>query len=150
MVSIADKKNSSYELSDIPLNLSGEEVSEDISVNDTTAFYVSAVEEEMGLDSGKIRTVESYDGENDILLQTDGKYLTWFLTNGDKTCLKVYDTEKSDLFILSEDIETAFPYARANVVEGICSFPTKEYGKTVIKVLDLETRAVINCFVLEQ
>lgn len=106
--------------------------------------------EEMNLDSGKIRTVESYDGENDILLQTDGKYLTWFLINGDKTCLKVYDTEKSDLFILSEDIETAFPYARANVVEGICSFPTKEYGKTVIKVLDLETRAVINCFELEQ
>lgn len=197
-----------YEMSEIPLNLSDGWVAADVSANDTAVFYVSAVEQEMGLQmvsakiglidlatgeerslyklenksgfyineltalpdllywvqtengqasieemnlvSGEIRELESYnEPDRDILLQTDGKYLTWILVEDGKTCLRAYDTEKSEIFDISENIDSHFPYARVNVSDGICSFPTKNNGKYLMNVYELKSRTVLQQFEMD-
>lgn len=107
--------------------------------------------EKMDLLSGEIQIIEKYDDNmGDILLQTDGKYLTWYLISNENARVRGYDIQKKQLFNIVEAVSVSFPYGRANVVDGICSYVTEEEGMPQINIYDIKAARLLHEIELEQ
>ena len=107
--------------------------------------------QEMDLLTGDIRDVEFYDDmQEDILLQTDGAYLSWILPSEEGSIIRVYDIIDDSIFDLTKDADISFPYARANISDGICAYPTTENGVTVINVYDIVNQQILHEIEIEE
>ncbi len=68
-----------------------------LSENETVSVH------QMDLSTGEIKDIETYDDkQKDILLQTDGFYLTWIMQTGEVSTIRVYDIKEDRVFDLTK------------------------------------------------
>ncbi|MCI5691216.1 MAG: WD40 repeat domain-containing protein [Clostridiales bacterium] len=107
--------------------------------------------EKLDLATGEVEVIEQYgQKESDILLQSDGKYLTWYCIADDTASIRGYQIAEKKLFDVSTNVNVAFPFVRANVVDGICSYTVDNGDQIAIQVYDLDSRKVIQEIPLEK
>lgn len=104
--------------------------------------------EKLDLATKEVQVIEQYGQEaGDILLQSDGKYLTWYCTAGETASIQGYQAAENALVPVAEKV---VPLARANVVDGICAYVVEEGDQTVIQVFDLAAQKVLQKIPLEK
>lgn len=98
--------------------------------------------------TGKVKVIEQYGAEEkDILLQSDGKYLTWYCE--ETASIRGYEIATENLFDVAQQVRVDFPFVRANVIDGICAYAVDQGGKTTIQVYDLAAQKVLQKIPLE-
>lgn len=104
--------------------------------------------ERLDLATGDVSVIERYgEEENDILLQSDGKYLTWYC--GETASIRGYEIASETLFDVAQQVRVDVPLVRANVIDGICAYAVDQGGKTTIQVYDLAAQKVLQKIPLE-
>ena len=107
--------------------------------------------ERLDLAAGTVQVIEQYGGaERDILLQSDGKYLTWYCFTDGAASIQGYEIAKGTRFDVAKEVSVDFPFARANVIDGVCAYVVDRAGETVIQVYDLAAQKVLREIPLEK
>ena len=100
--------------------------------------------ERLDLATGDVQVIEQYgEGESDILLQSDGKYLTWYRLADGTASIRGYEIAKETLFDVAKEVSVAFPFIRANVIDGICAYAVDQGEETTIQVYDLTAKKLL-------
>lgn len=107
--------------------------------------------ERLDLATGAVQVIAQYgEPESDILLQSDGKYLTWYCFTDGAASIQGYEIAKGTRFDVAKEVSAAFPLARANVIDGVCAYTVDRAGETVIQVYDLAAQKVLREISLEK